>query len=50
MFSTIIVGLVFLVIFGFAAKKAITDLKKGKCAGCSSCDSKKKSSCCDIES
>ena len=45
MFSTIIVGIIFLIILGFAAKKSISDLKKGKCAGCSACDSKSNKTC-----
>lgn len=39
--GTFIVGAIFAVILFFAAKKGLSDLKKGKCAGCSSCDSKK---------
>jgi hypothetical protein len=45
MFSTIIVGIIFLIILGFAGKKSISDLKKGKCAGCSACDSKSNKTC-----
>lgn len=48
MFSTVIVGIIFAIILGFAAKKSLTDMKKGKCAGCNACDSKK-SKTCDIK-
>lgn len=45
MSSTIIVGIVFMLILGVAGKKAISDLKKGKCAGCSACDGKANKTC-----
>lgn len=42
MVSTLIVGGIFIVIMYFAIKKSLSDLKKGKCAGCSGCNSSKK--------
>ncbi len=41
MVSTIIVGLIFAGILFFAGRKAFSDLKKGKCSGCSGCSDKK---------
>ena len=46
MTSTIIVGLIFAAIMYFAGKKAFSDMKKGKCSGCSGCSDKKS---CNIE-
>ncbi|MGB3366206.1 MAG: FeoB-associated Cys-rich membrane protein [Acidaminobacteraceae bacterium] len=48
MISTIIVGIIFVLILGFATKKTVSDLKKGKCAGCSACDTKP-SKTCDVK-
>lgn len=48
MSSTIIVGIVFAALLGFAGKKALADIKKGKCAGCTACDTKA-SKTCDIK-
>jgi hypothetical protein len=39
--GTFVVGTIFAAILFFAAKKGLSDLKKGKCAGCSGCDSNK---------
>jgi len=41
MFSTVIVGIIFATLIFFAGKKAFSDLKKGKCSGCSGCSDKK---------
>lgn len=35
--GTIVVGTIFAIILFLAAKKGLSDLKKGKCAGCNSC-------------
>lgn len=40
MLANIVVGGIFALIMFFAAKKAFSDMKKGKCSGCSSCGSK----------
>lgn len=45
MSSTILVAIVFATLLAFAAKKAISDIKKGKCAGCSACDTKTNKTC-----
>lgn len=42
--ATIIIGLIFAVILFFAGRKAFSDMKKGKCSGCSGCNEKKKCS------
>ena len=38
--GTFVVGLAFAIVIVFAAKKAFSDMKKGKCSGCS-CSTKK---------
>lgn len=43
--STVIVGLIFTSVLFLAAKRAFSDMKKGKCAGCSGCSSKESSTC-----
>lgn len=43
--STIIVGLIFAAVLLMAGKKALGDMKKGKCAGCSGCGPNSKSTC-----
>lgn len=43
--GNLIVGLIFAGIILIAARKAFADMKKGKCAGCSSCGSEEKSTC-----
>lgn len=43
--STVIVGLIFAAILFLAGKKALGDMKKGKCAGCSGCSTKENSTC-----
>lgn len=51
--STLIVGAIFLFILFFSGKRALKDLKSGKCAGCSGCGSgsscNTKSQPCDIK-
>jgi len=47
--STIIVGVIFAIILFFAGKKAFSDMKKGKCAGCSGCSDKKTCSIPEIK-
>ncbi|MDH8677325.1 FeoB-associated Cys-rich membrane protein [Fusibacter bizertensis] len=41
MLASIIVGIIFAGIIFFAGKKAFSDMRKGKCSGCSSCSSAK---------
>lgn len=41
MLATIIIGVLFLIIIFFAGRKALSDLRKGKCTGCSSCSGAK---------
>lgn len=43
--STIIVGLIFAFVLLMAGKKALGDMKKGKCAGCSGCGPSAKKTC-----
>lgn len=43
--ATIIVGSIFAVLLLIAGKKALGDMKKGKCAGCSGCGPNSKGSC-----
>jgi len=46
MFSTIIVGLIFFAILGWATNKSRQSMKENKCAGCSgSCSPKEKANC-----
>ena len=42
MLANIIVGLVVMLVIGFAFVKAKNDLKNNKCSGCSACSSKSK--------
>lgn len=37
MLASVIIGVGFAVIIFFAGKKAFSDMRKGKCSGCSSC-------------
>lgn len=46
MLANIIVGIIFIGILFFAGKKAFSDMKKGKCSGCSGCGPAKS---CSIE-
>ncbi|GAB6108467.1 FeoB-associated Cys-rich membrane protein [Fusibacter bizertensis] len=41
MLATIVIGVLFLTIIFFAGRKALSDLRKGKCSGCSSCSGSK---------
>ncbi|HAS73762.1 MAG TPA: FeoB-associated Cys-rich membrane protein [Clostridiales bacterium UBA8960] len=41
MIGNIVVGLIFALILFFAGRRAFSDMKQGKCTGCSSCSSKK---------
>ncbi|MBM7561023.1 FeoB-associated Cys-rich membrane protein [Fusibacter tunisiensis] len=45
--GTLVIGLIFAGIILLAGKRAFSDLKKGKCAGCSGCSDKK--STCQIK-
>lgn len=47
--STIIVGIIFAAILFFAGRKAFSDMKKGKCSGCSGCSDKKTCSTPEIK-
>lgn len=46
MLANIVVGLIFMGILFIAGKKAFSDMKKGKCSGCSGCGPEKT---CSIE-
>jgi len=41
MFATIVIGIIFATIIFFAAKKSFSDMRKGKCSGCTSCTNSK---------
>lgn len=47
--GTLIVGVLFAVLLLWAGRMAYTDMKKGKCSGCSSCSYAKKEGGCQLE-
>ncbi|MDN5351426.1 MAG: hypothetical protein PWQ12_343 [Clostridiales bacterium] len=47
--ATVVVSAILALILFFAGKKALEDLRKGKCSGCSGCSRHSKSDICQIK-